>query len=88
MATTLEAAGGAILQGKNEKEVGENFLKCSEYMKTFTDHVKSYAPELDESSNAGQRMELAHELMRNAASKLTGDAPKSNQPKGKAWIKG
>mmetsp|Transcript_29866 Transcript_29866/g.45255 ORF Transcript_29866/g.45255 Transcript_29866/m.45255 type:complete len:245 (+) Transcript_29866:138-872(+) len=88
MATTLEAAGCAILQGKTEKEVGENFLKCSEYMETFTAQVKSYAPELDESSNAGQRMELAHELMRNAASKLTGDPPKSIKPKGKAWIKG
>eukprot|EP00547_Thalassionema_nitzschioides_P003299 CAMPEP_0194222828 /NCGR_PEP_ID=MMETSP0156-20130528/33852_1 /TAXON_ID=33649 /ORGANISM="Thalassionema nitzschioides, Strain L26-B" /LENGTH=244 /DNA_ID=CAMNT_0038953771 /DNA_START=160 /DNA_END=894 /DNA_ORIENTATION=+ len=88
MASALEAAGSAILQRKTEKEVGENLLQCSEYIDNFSARVKSYAPELKESSDAGQRMAFAAACMRSAASKLTEDPPKSKKAKGKSWIKG
>lgn len=88
MAVALEAAGSAILQRKTEKEVGENLLKCSEYMGSFSALVRSYAPELQESSDAGQRMAFASDCMRTAASKLIEDPQTSKKPKGKSWIKG
>jgi len=88
MAIHLEEAGKAILQGKTEKDVGENLLKCGEYMEKFSVQIKSYVPDLKESEDAGQRMAFAADRMRNAACKLTGDTPEKKKPVGKAWIKG
>jgi len=88
ISSSLEKAGKAIMQGKGEKVIGENLLKCGEYMDNFSRQVKSYAPDLEESKNAEQRMTFAADCMRKAALNLTGDSPGPKKPVGKSWIKG
>jgi hypothetical protein len=89
LATSLEDAGRSILQGKTAKEVGMSLLECGESMATLSVQLRGFAPELTESSDAGQRMSFAAERMTEAAYELTGTAPDAaSKPKGKGWIKG
>lgn len=88
LAIAMEEAGKSILQRKPVNDVGASLIKCGDYMETLSIQLKGYAPKLQEASDAGQRMAVAAERMREAGYQLTGAIPETNKPKGKGWIKG
>ena len=88
LATAMEEAGKSIMQRKSIQDIGMSLLKCGDSMEILAAQMKGYAPQLQESSDAGQRMAFAAERMKEAAYQLTGTSPEATKPKGKGWIKG
>jgi hypothetical protein len=85
-ATTMEAAGAAIMQRKPVAEVGVNLVQCGESMKQLAQSVEALAPTCKEAQESSQRMTFAADRMVLAGTELQGTTEK---PKGKkAWLKG
>mmetsp|Transcript_37797 Transcript_37797/g.53316 ORF Transcript_37797/g.53316 Transcript_37797/m.53316 type:complete len:126 (-) Transcript_37797:28-405(-) len=85
----LENAGEGIMKGKSVAQIGEYLIKCGEDMEILSGHVSGYAPELNDSVTATQRLVFASERMKDAGYELTGtNKADSDKPKGKGWIKG
>lgn len=85
-ATTMEAAGAAILQRKPVAAVGESLVQCGESMKQLATCVETLAPTCKEAQESSQRMTFAADRMLLAGTELQGTTEK---PKGKkAWLKG
>ena len=88
LATAMEEAGKSIMQRKSIQEIGMSLLKCGDSMEILAAQMRGYAPQLQESCDAAQRMAFAAERMKEAACQLSGISPDKTKPKGKGWIKG
>ena len=88
LADAMEAAGKLIMQRKSIAEVGVSLFTCGSRMEKLSMLIGGYAPESQEAKEAGKRMAVAADCMREAANQLTGASPGSGKSLGKGWIKG
>lgn len=68
--------------------IGDNLVKAGDTMTELAVCLPVIGPELASPKEAGARMAVAADKMRQAGMNLTGATGEKPKPKGKSWIKG